>query len=183
MARPPRVRPQLPLFAKVAIPQPCSRMSLAQRLHSSDECGTEEDWTQKPGRHHMGYVTAGSIFVTAVLGAVIGVLTLTPPTGLEMPAGSDKLSHLLAFAALAIPLSIVKPRWNVALFAACLAYGAAIELVQPYVGRSREWADLVADMLGITGGLLIALLIRRNVPRLFATLTCLSPPDRQSPDQ
>ena len=118
----------------------------------------------------MRRITVGSVVATVAVAVVIGVLTLSPPSGLEMPAGSDKFSHLLAFAALVLPLAVVRPRWNVALFLLSTAYGASIELIQPYVGRSREMADFFADVIGILGGMLVGLLVRRLFPSL-RTLT------------
>ena len=111
-------------------------------------------------------VTRVSIVVTIALAAVIAVLTLMPPNQVEMPSGSDKTYHFLAFAALALPLAAVRPRWSVALFLVYSAFGGTIEIIQPLVGRSRELADLVADMAGIAVGMalgfLVHLLFRRR---------------------
>ena len=89
--------------------------------------------------------------VTAVLAVVIAVLTLAPmPAG--GPAGSDKLYHVLAFACLAFPLPLVRPRWTVWVVLGVITYGAAIEVIQPFFGRQAEWADLVADGIGAVVG-------------------------------
>lgn len=88
---------------------------------------------------------------TIVLAAIIAVLTLAPmPAG--GPAGSDKLYHVLAFACLAFPLPLVRPRWTVWVVLGVIAYGAAIEVIQPFFGRQAEWADLVADGIGAVVG-------------------------------
>lgn len=112
---------------------------------------------------HMRQATRWAVLLTIALGAVIAILTLTPPSQLDMPAGSDKSYHFLAFVALALPLGAVRPRWGTVVFVVLSAYGAAIEFIQPYVGRSREFADLLADMAGIGGGLVAGWVIHRLV--------------------
>jgi VanZ family protein len=93
--------------------------------------------------------------VTAVLAVVIAVLTLAPmPSG--GPAGSDKIYHILAFACLAFPLPLVRPRWTVWVILGVVAYGGAIEVIQPFFGRQAEWADLIADGIGATLGAIVA---------------------------
>ncbi len=110
--------------------------------------------------------TRWSILLTIVLGTAIGILTLMPPTQMDMPSGSDKPSHFIAFMALALPLAIVRPRWSGVMFVIFATFGAAIEIIQPYVGRSRELADLIADMAGIVCGMLLGLLAGRMFPAL-----------------
>ncbi len=92
---------------------------------------------------------------TIVLAAVIAVLTLAPmPAG--GPAGSDKIYHILAFACLAFPLPLVRPRWTVWVILGVIAYGGVIEVIQPFFGRQAEWADLVADGVGAILGAIVA---------------------------
>ncbi len=43
---------------------------------------------------------------------------------------------------------------------AAILFGGAIELIQPYVGREGEWADFVADVIGIGCGVVLGLTIR-----------------------
>lgn len=95
--------------------------------------------------------------LTLILAVVIAALTLLPhPPGPPGVPGMDKLVHLLAFAALAAPLAWRYPRhWSVVALAA-LAYGGMIEIVQPSIGRSAEWADVLADGLGAFGGAWLA---------------------------
>jgi len=93
--------------------------------------------------------------VTLVLAVIIAVLTLAPmPSG--SPAGSDKLYHVLAFACLAFPLPLVRPRWTVWVILGVIAYGGVIEVIQPFFGRQAEWADLLADGIGALLGAVIA---------------------------
>ena len=87
--------------------------------------------------------------LTALITLAIGVTTLMPSTGGHSTLlGLDKVAHLLAFAGLVIPMTLAQPRRWPLIFALALAYGGLIEIVQPHVGRSAEWADLVADGLG-----------------------------------
>ena len=92
--------------------------------------------------------------LTCAIAVAIGWGTLSPPgSGTPLPL-TDKQLHFLAFAALALPLGWVRPRWALWLIPVALAFGAAIELIQPFVGRSGEWGDLMADGLGILAGVL-----------------------------
>ena len=103
--------------------------------------------------------------VTAVLLTVITVLSLTPLDELPLtPPGSDKLHHLIAYAALSIPLSLRKPKywWLIVIF--FLAYSGLIEIIQPYVNRYGEWLDMVANSLGIILGIFIAKLFSYIFP-------------------
>lgn len=97
------------------------------------------------GRH--GRDAIYGFIATLGLAAVIGALTLTPVPAVGA-SGSDKLHHVLAFAALAFPLPVVRPRLAPWIFLGVVVYGGLIEIIQPYVGRQAEWADLFADASG-----------------------------------
>ncbi len=102
--------------------------------------------------------------LTALITLAIGVTTLMPSTGGHSTLlGLDKVAHLLAFAGLVIPMALAQPRRFPLIFALALAYGGLIEIVQPHVGRSAEWADLVADGLGAALGIALALTLRRRL--------------------
>jgi hypothetical protein len=88
---------------------------------------------------------------TFALAMIIAVLTLAPMPAAG-PAGSDKAFHILAFAALAFPLPLVRPRMTIWVALGVIAYGGAIEVIQPFVGRQAEWADLLADGIGAVLG-------------------------------
>lgn len=90
--------------------------------------------------------------LTAVWAALIGYFTLSAPTGGGGMPGLDKIQHFVAFAVLALPLCVARPRWTMLIVAAATFYGGGIELVQPLVGRSAEWADLAADAAGAAVG-------------------------------
>jgi VanZ family protein len=90
-----------------------------------------------------------AVILTLLIGAGIGWFTLTPPGESSTPLPlTDKQLHALAFGLLVLPVALTRPRalWWLAPLA--LAYGAMIELIQPSVGRTAEWADLLADGVG-----------------------------------
>lgn len=104
----------------------------------------------------------------AVLAALIGVvcfLALSPNPPTDLDSGSDKVNHLLAFAALSVAACFSFPgvRANhIAGFLMLLAFGGAIELMQSSIpGRGSEWGDLLADALGIGIGTMLAIGWRR----------------------
>jgi VanZ family protein len=100
--------------------------------------------------------------VTLVLAVVIAVLTLEPmPAG--GPAGSDKIYHILAFACLAFPLPLVRPRFTLWVILGVIAYGGIIEMIQPFFGRQAEWADLVADAIGAVVGAVTGTALSRYI--------------------
>jgi VanZ family protein len=106
-----------------------------------------------------------------VLAAVVALLSLMPMPPQTASLGWDKANHLLAFAALAVCAVFGFRGRRAALWAvlaALLAFGAAIELLQQLVpNRQAEWADLLADALGIALGaaLASAWLRRRAAPQ------------------
>ena len=104
-----------------------------------------------------------ALLATALFAAVIAYLTLTPPRPEALDGLlSDKAYHVIAFAALIFPGALLYLRSLIWLIPAALVFGAAIELVQPLVGRSAEMADFVADVVGVACGLKLGLILRRR---------------------
>ena len=102
-----------------------------------------------------------ALLATTILAAVIAYLTLTPPRPEALDGLlSDKAYHAIAFAALIFPGAFLYLRSLIWLIPAALVFGAAIELVQPLVGRSAEVADFVADVVGMACGLALGLIVR-----------------------
>ncbi|MEO7852771.1 MAG: VanZ family protein [Rubrivivax sp.] len=83
----------------------------------------------------------------------IGILATLPKPPVEVTLGWDKLNHGFAFAALALAACLAHPhplRLRIGAWTALLGYGALIEAVQSSVpGRTADWADLLADAIGI----------------------------------
>jgi VanZ family protein len=89
----------------------------------------------------------------------VAVLSLMPTGYLPPQVFSlwDKAQHALAFAALAgLGLrAYPRHRWQVA--AGLLVFGAGIELAQAATGwRHGEWADWLADAVGLAAGATLA---------------------------
>ena len=99
-----------------------------------------------------------TIIVTLTLSvAMLWPLEAPPPA----PEGSDKLVHLVAFAALAFPLARTGRVGLLPVFIGASAYGGAIELIQPSFNRSADVNDWVADVVGVILGIGLGLLYRR----------------------
>ena len=81
-----------------------------------------------------------------------------PPPG---PDGSDKVVHLIAFAALAFPLARTGRFGLIPVFVGASAFGGLIERIQPSFGRSADMQDWIADIAGAGLGIVLALIYRR----------------------
>ena len=93
------------------------------------------------------------------------VLSLVPTTPPALTTGWDKTNHLLGFAVLGLLGCRSYPGHAAAVLLALLAYGGLIEVLQsltPY--RLAEWADLLADALGLLLGAVLARLFMRKPP-------------------
>ena len=112
----------------------------------------------------LALVRTNWIAFTMVNLLIITTLSLWPLEKLPTVPGTDKIHHLIAYAALMFPTALRKPdKWTMIglLF---IAYSGAIELLQPYVNRYGEWLDMAANTLGIICGLIVAELINRFSP-------------------
>jgi VanZ family protein len=87
------------------------------------------------------------------LALLIAVATLAPTSSLPQGVpGNDKLQHFGAFGALAFVGGLTWPAHVPWVIFGVVLYGGAIEVVQPQVGRSGEWSDWIADLLGALSG-------------------------------
>ncbi len=100
-----------------------------------------------------------ALAATLAVALAIGGLTLTHISDAGVP-GSDKHHHMIAFAALTLPLAFARPRLALWIALAGIAYGGAIELIQPLVGRDKEFLDFVADGAGSLLGALCGASLR-----------------------
>ncbi|MFP1130227.1 VanZ family protein [Asticcacaulis sp. W401b] len=86
-----------------------------------------------------------------ILFIVIAVLTLGPFQGAESQFGlSDKEAHLLAFFCLTLLLQAALPSSRrILIIVSLLGFGALIEVVQFFTGRSANVFDFTADAVGV----------------------------------
>jgi VanZ family protein len=110
------------------------------------------------------FIKTNWIVITLLTLTVITVLSLWPLEELPLVPGGDKIHHMIAYAVLMFPAALRKPvHWRlIGLF--FIAYGGAIELVQPYVNRYSEWLDVAANTTGIICGLILAEVLIRSLP-------------------
>ena len=102
-----------------------------------------------------------TLIVTLILTvAMLWPLESPPPA----PDGSDKVVHLIAFAALSFPLARTGRFGLLPVFVGASAFGGLIELIQPSFNRSADVGDWVADILGVTLGIICGLIYRRLRP-------------------
>ena len=107
----------------------------------------------RPLRYLPLWQTLGWLMLTIVL-----VLSLMPhPPKLDLPRllQWDKAQHALAYATLTVWFQqCTCRRWQTPLL--LLGIGIAVEYLQRWSGyRDFEYADMLADALGIVGGLLV----------------------------
>ncbi len=124
----------------------------------------------------MSVRTPLALITGALLLTAVGIATLMPPGALPSAPGTDKMQHFTAFAGVSLVITLIRPGWAWAIMLVLIAYGGLIELVQPYVGRTRELADFVADTLGTVAGSVTALAMVWLAARLRGGS------DRQEPD-
>ena len=99
-----------------------------------------------------------TLTVTVILTvAMLWPLDTPPPA----PDGSDKVVHLIAFAALSLPLARTGRFGLLPVFVGASAFGGMIELIQPTFNRSADMNDWIADIIGVVIGILCGLVYRR----------------------
>jgi len=97
---------------------------------------------------------------TLLMLAAITALSFSPLPEPPPVPGDDKTLHLVAYAALAFPVFLRRPRHWVWIGLSFVVYSGVIELLQPYVNRYGEWMDLAANTAGVVCCLLLTGLIR-----------------------
>lgn len=94
--------------------------------------------------------------------ALIAVLTLLPQALPSSASGRlDKVYHFIAFAGLTLPVAALRPKGLVWMIPAALLFGTGIKIIQPFVNRSRELADFMANGAGIFVGSTFGLIVYR----------------------
>ena len=102
--------------------------------------------------------------ITLAVTLILTVAMLLAPGGHAAGAdGSDKVVHLIAFAALSFPLRTGRIGLTL-VFVGASAFGGLIELIQPTFNRSADVSDWVADIMGVVVGMICGLIYRRLRP-------------------
>ncbi len=106
---------------------------------------------------------------------LVGAVVLVVLLGLMLAPGGtiesekliwDKAAHFIAFGLILWSFGVLFrriPRTGAALLA--IALGAAVEVIQGFIGRDPSWGDLLADTLGVATALVIWLAWRGSRPR------------------
>jgi len=87
--------------------------------------------------------------------AIVTIASLIPLPILPEVPGSDKTHHLVSYALIALPVSLVKPKYWWAFLLFVVVWSGLIELIQPFVNRYGEWLDLAANTVGVIIGYII----------------------------
>jgi VanZ family protein len=101
------------------------------------------------------------IFSTIFILTLITILSLRPLATLPPVPGTDKLHHFIAYATLMLPTALRKPKYWLLVALVFIACSGAIELIQPFVNRYCDLKDLLANIAGLTCGLIIAEIFKR----------------------
>ena len=106
-----------------------------------------------------------------ITAAAILILSLIPeaPNPINGIPYADKLEHIAAYILLAFLLALniaveIKSKLSTVFIAVimCILYGAIIEFLQKYTGRSAELLDLAADLVGAGAGATLAALVKKK---------------------
>ena len=97
--------------------------------------------------------------------AAVLVLSLAPTTA-ELPTtGWDKSNHFIGFFALAVFGLRGHPKHSMALIAGLAMFGGLIEILQSFTTyRRAEWADWIADDIGVMAGYALCWALPRIAP-------------------
>ena len=100
--------------------------------------------------------------ITVTVTFIITVVMLWPASqypSLQEP--SDKLIHIIAFAALVFPLACTGRFGLLPILIGSCTFGGVIEILQSSFGRNAELKDWVADITGVVCGIGLAFCYRR----------------------
>ena len=100
---------------------------------------------------------------TTLIFVIITFLSLYPIKEQPSIPGSDKIHHLIAYAALSIGVGLRRPSNYLLIIVFFSFYSGLIEIIQPYVNRFREIEDFLFNNLGILIGLTLGIFINKII--------------------
>ena len=89
----------------------------------------------------------------------ITTLSLWPAASLPQVPGTDKTHHFIAYGLLVLPTALKKPNGWIYIALAFMVFSGLIELIQPCVNRYGEWLDMLANVVGLFCGIIIATIL------------------------
>lgn len=102
--------------------------------------------------------------------AAVTALSLLPQDALPpLPDINDKIEHAGAYVMLALVAGPAWPRFDAhaRIAVALIVLGGAIEIAQLWIpGRSAEWGDFAADILGVLAGFTVFRIRARRSARV-----------------
>ncbi len=90
---------------------------------------------------------------TLLVSLAICAGTLTSFSNSNSFLGDDKLHHVIAFTCFVLPMILVSPKYWRAMITYSLIFGGVIELAQPYVNKTGDPVDLLANTVGTVIGI------------------------------
>lgn len=100
-----------------------------------------------------------AVLALVVLGASLAPIPGNVSTASTGAVGADKLLHAVAYAGLTFAVATAvdtrNPRRLAGVVLAVTAFGAGVELVQPFVGRTASLLDALANLAGSLAGALL----------------------------
>ncbi len=116
-----------------------------------------------------------ALLTLAAYWLLLFVLTHVPNLPVEGGfSNADKVAHFLAYALLAWLAAMALRVWHIRIPAILLvvllggaAYGALDEFLQGFTGRDTDVYDWVADVLGLSAGLLLFLATHRMLRKMY----------------
>ncbi len=122
-----------------------------------------KDWRRKGCGRWFGEMPPKMRRALAVVGVVgVGLIVMESLVGATAETIQiDKLIHFFGYAILAMVFVLaLKPRLSLLVLALIAAMGVGIEYLQPFFSRSFEWADALADILGVMVGGALGMAVR-----------------------
>ena len=103
------------------------------------------------------------VHLTIIISSLLTIAMLWPVDQLPpASAGSDKLVHLISFAALVFPLAYTGRFRLIPIVIGVSIYAGFIEIIQPRFNRGADIYDWIADIFGILIGVISGLIYRRR---------------------